>query len=159
MNSKKDLNQKAKLIRIEGKILSKQSSFEVDGQLLRQIYYASVVLAVALSSLFGILYGFSTTLSFVVGSFFSLGSVLTLGFCVRRMVKPGSSIKTKRWLGLIALGKYALIAVGFYALVKAEWLNVYSLAVGVALVQLAVILEAIKLMVLVLLHNSLGRNG
>ena len=137
----------------------KESSFGVDGQFLRQIYYLSLGLMIILSVVFEIVFGFLTTISFVVGSFFSLGSVLTLGFCVRRMVKPGSSTKTKRWLGLIALGKYALIAVGFYALVKAEWLNVYSLAVGVALVQLAVILEAIKLMVLVLLHNSPSRNG
>ena len=137
----------------------KESSFGVDGRFLPQIYYLSLGLMIVLSVVFGVVFGFLTAISFVVGSFFSLGSVLTLGFCVRRMVKPGSSTKTKRWLGLIALGKYALIAVGFYALVKAEWLNVYSLAVGVALVQLAVILEAIKLMVLVLLHNSPSRNG
>lgn len=134
--------------------MSKGSSFEVDGWSLKQIYYLSLVLMVIFSVVFGIVYGFPTATSFVVGSFFSLGSILTLDVFVRRMVKPGSSTKTERWLGLIALGKYALIAVGFYALVKAEWLNVYSLAVGVALVQLAVILEAIKLMVLVLLRNS-----
>ena len=158
MNSKKDLNQKAKLIRIKGKILSKQSSFEVDGQLLRQIYYASVVLAVALSSLFGILYGFSTTLSFVVGSFFSLGAILTLEFVVRLMVRPGSSAKTKRWLSLGALGKYALISIGFYFLMKANWLNTYSFAIGVGLVQIVVILKAIKLMVLIPLHNKTDKS-
>ena len=158
MNSKKDLNQKAKLIRIKGKILSKQSSFEVDGQLLRQIYYASVVLAVALSSLFGILYGFSTTLSFVVGSFFSLGAILTLEFVVRLMVRPGSSAKTKRWLSLVALGKYALISIGFYFLMKANWLNTYSFAIGVGLVQIVVILKAIKLMVLIPLHNKTDKS-
>ena len=139
--------------------MSKQSSFEVDGRFLRQIYYLSVVLTIVLSVLFGIVYGFPTALSFVVGSFFSLGSIFTLEFVVRLMVKPGSSTKTKRWLGLIALGKYSLIAVGFYALVKAEWLNVYSLAVGVVLVQLVVILKAIKLMVLVLLRNSTSKNS
>lgn len=158
MNSKKDLNQKAKLIRIKGKILSKQSSFEVDGQLLRQIYYASVVLAVALSSLFGILYGFSTTLSFVVGSFFSLGAILTLEFVVRLMVRPGSSAKTKKWLSLVALGKYALISIGFYFLMKANWLNTYSFAIGVGLVQIVVILKAIKLMVLIPLHNKTDKS-
>jgi len=158
LNSKKDLNQKAKLIRIKGKILSKQSSFEVDGQLLRQIYYASVVLAVALSSLFGILYGFSTTLSFVVGSFFSLGAILTLEFVVRLMVRPGSSAKTKRWLSLVALGKYALISIGFYFLMKANWLNTYSFAIGVGLVQIVVILKAIKLMVLIPLHNKTDKS-
>ena len=139
--------------------MSKGSSFEVDGWSLKQIYYLSLVLMVIFSVVFGIVYGFPTATSFVVGSFFSLGSILTLDVFVRRMVKSGSSTKTERWLGLIALGKYALIAVGFYALVKAEWLNVYSLAVGVALVQLAVILEAIKLMVLVLLRNSTSKNG
>ena len=139
--------------------MSKRSSFEVDGRFLRQIYYLSVVLTIVLSVLFGIVYGFPTALSFVVGSFFSLGSIFTLEFVVRLMVKPGSSTKTKRWLGLIALGKYSLIAVGFYALVKAEWLNVYSLAVGVVLVQLVVILKAIKLMVLVLLRNRTSKNS
>jgi hypothetical protein len=139
--------------------MSKRSSFEVDGRFLRQIYYLSLVLAIILSAFFGILYGFPTALSFVVGSCFSLGSIFTLEFVVRLMVKPGSSTKTKRWLGLIALGKYSLIAVGFYALVKAEWLNVYSLAVGVVLVQLVVILKAIKLMVLVLLRNSTSKNS
>ena len=139
--------------------MSKRSSFVVDGRFLRQIYYLSWVLAIILSAFFGILYGFPTALSFVVGSFFSLGSIFTLEFVVRLMVKPGSSTKTKRWLGLIALGKYSLIAVGFYALVKAEWLNVYSLAVGVVLVQLVVILKAIKLMVLVLLRNSTSKNS
>ena len=139
--------------------MSKRSSFEVDGRFLRQIYYLSLVLAIILSAFFGILYGFPTALSFVVGSFFSLGSISTLEFVVRLMVKPGSSTKTKRWLGLIALGKYSLIAVGFYALVKVEWLNVYSLAVGVVLVQLVVILKAIKLMVLVLLRNSTSKNS
>ena len=139
--------------------MSKRSSFEVDGRFLRQIYYLSLVLTIVLSVLFGIVYGFPTALSFVVGSFFSLGSIFTLEFVVRLMVKPGSSTKTKRWLGLIALGKYSLISVGFYALVKAEWLNVYSLAVGVVLVQLVVILKAIKLMVLVLLRNSTSKNS
>ena len=139
--------------------MSKRSSFEVDGRFLRQIYYLSLVLAIILSAFFGILYDFPTALSFVVGSFFSLGSIFTLEFVVRLMVKPGSSTKTKRWLGLIALGKYSLISVGFYALVKAEWLNVYSLAVGVVLVQLVVILKAIKLMVLVLLRNSTSKNS
>ena len=114
---------------------------------------------IVLSVVFGVVFGFLTTISFVVGSFFSFGSVFTLDFVVRLMVKPGSSTKTKRWLGLIALGKYSLIAVGFYALVKAEWLNVYSLAVGVVLVQLVVILKAIKLMVLVLLRNSTSKNS
>ena len=139
--------------------MSKQSSFEVDGRFLRQIYYLSVVLTIVLSVLFGIVYGFPTALSFVVGSFFSLGAIFTLELVVRLMVRPGSSARTKRWLGLIALGKYSLIAVGFYALVKAEWLNVYSLAVGVVLVQLVVILKAIKLMVLVLLRNSTSKNS
>ena len=138
--------------------MPKQSSFEVDGQLLRQIYYASVVLAVALSSLFGILYGFSTTLSFVVGSFFSLGAILTLEFVVRRMGRPGSSAKTKRGLSLVALGKYALISIGFYFLMKANWLNTYSFAIGVGLVQIVVILKAIKLMVLIPLHNKTDKS-
>ncbi|HHZ92061.1 TPA: hypothetical protein EYN98_28235 [Candidatus Poribacteria bacterium] len=139
--------------------MPKQSSFEVDGQFLRQVYYLTVILAVVLTALFGIIYGFPTALSFVVGSFLSLGAVLVLEFVVRLMVKPGSSTKTKRWLGLIALGKYTFIFVGFYFLMKADWLNIYSLAVGVGLVQVVVILKAIKLMVLILLGNNTSKNS
>ncbi|MEE3193312.1 MAG: hypothetical protein VX289_02245 [Candidatus Poribacteria bacterium] len=139
--------------------MSKQSSFEVDGRFLRQIYYLSVVLTIVLSVLFGIVYGFPTALSFVVGSFFSLGAIFTLELVVRLMVRPGSSARTKRWLGLIALGKYSFIAIGFYALIKAKWLNIYSLAIGVGLVQLVIILKAIKLMVLILLRNSTSKNS
>ena len=74
------------------------------------------------------------------------------------MVRPGSTAKTKRWLGLVALGKYAFISIGFYFLMKANWLNTYSFAIGVGLVQIAVILKAIKLMVLILLQNKTGKN-
>ena len=140
------------------KILSKETSFEVDGEQLRQIYYATAVLAVIMSTLFGIFYGLPTALSFVIGSFFSLGAILTLEFVVRLMVRPGSTAKTKRWLDLVALGKYAFIAIGFYFLVKASWLNAYSFAIGVGLVQIAVILQAIKLMVLIPLQNKTGKN-
>ena len=142
-------------------ILSKQpqSSFEVDGRFLRQIYYLSVVLAIVMSALFGIVYGFPTALSFVVGSLFSLGAILTLEFVVRLMVRPGSNPKTKRWLSLVALGKYTLIAVGFYFLMKANWLNIYSFAIGVGLIQIVVILKAIKLMVLIPLHSKTNKSS
>ena len=137
--------------------MSKRSSFEVDGRVLKRVYFLAVVLTVVLSALFGIVYGFPTALSFVVGSFFSLGAILTLEFVVRRMVEPGSSTKTKRWLSLIALGKYAVIFVGFYVLMKVDWLNIYSFAVGVGLVQLVVILKALKLMMLILLRNNISK--
>ena len=140
------------------KIVPKKTSFEVDGQLLREIYYATAVLAVIMSTFFGMFYGLPTALSFVIGSFFSLGAILTLEFVVRLMVRPGSTAKTKRWLDLVALGKYAFISIGFYFLMKASWLNTYSFAIGVGLVQIAVILKAIKLMVLIPLQNKTGKN-
>jgi hypothetical protein len=112
-----------------------------------------------MSALFGIVYGFPTALSFVVGSLFSLGAILTLEFVVRLMVRPGSKPKTKRWLSLVALGKYTLIAVGFYFLMKANWLNIYSFAIGVGLIQIVVILKAIKLMVLIPLHSKTNKSS
>ena len=138
--------------------MSKSSSFEVDGWPLKQIYYLSLFLMIVISVVFGIVYGFPTATSFVVGSFFSLGAILTLEFVVRLMVRPGSTAKVNRWLGLVALGKYAFISIGFYFLMKANWLNIYSFAIGVGLVQIAVILQAIKLMVLIPLQNKAGEN-
>ena len=140
------------------KILSKKTSFGVDGQLLRQIYYATAVLGAVMSTFFGMFYGLPTALSFVIGSFFSLGAILTLEFVVRLMVRPGSTAKVNRWLGLVALGKYAFISIGFYFLMKANWLNIYSFAIGVGLVQIAVSLQAIKLMVLIPLQNKAREN-
>ena len=115
-------------------------------------------MAIILSTLFGIFYGLPAALSLVIGSLFSLGAILTLEFVVRLMGRPGSTAKANRWLSLVALGKYAFISIGFYFLMKANWLNIYSFAIGVGLVQIAVILQAIKLMVLIPLQNKTGEN-
>ena len=99
-------------------------------------------------------YGLPAGLSFAVGSLLSLSAILSLEFIIRRMVKPGSSPRTKRWLGFIALAKYTIIFVGFYLLTKANWLNVYALAAGIGLVQVVIILKAVVMMVAILSKNN-----
>ena len=104
---------------------------EMDDRFLHRVYRLSTILALLVTA---------------IGSLFSLGAILSLDFVIRRMVKPGSSTKTKRWLGFIALGKFTIIFVGFGLLTKADWLNVYTLAAGVGLVQVVIILKAHGLM-------------
>ena len=128
--------------------------FEVDDRFLQQVYRLTTVLALITTPILWAVYGLPAGLSFAVGSLFSLSAILSLEFIIRRMVKPGGSPRTKRWLGFIALGKYTIIFVGFYLLTKANWLNVYTLAVGVGLVQVVIILKAIMLMIGILSKNN-----
>ena len=121
--------------------------FEVDDRFLRQVYRLTTILALVATPILWAVYGLPAGLSFAIGSLFSLSAILSLEFIIRRMVKPGGSSRTKRWLGFIALGKYTIIFVGFYLLTKADWLNVYTLAAGVGLVQVVIILKAIVLMI------------
>ena len=128
--------------------------FEVDDRFLRQVYRLTTILALVTMPILWAVYGLPAGLSFAIGSIFSLSAILSLEFIIRRMVKPGGSPWTKRWLGFIALGKYTIIFVGFYFLTKANWLNVYTLAAGVGLVQVVIILKAIVLMIGILSKND-----
>jgi hypothetical protein len=131
-----------------------QTPFEADDRFLRQIYRLSAILALLVTPMLWAVYGFPSGLSFAIGSLFSLSAILSLEFVIRRVVKPGGTPKTKRWFGFIALGKYTLIFVGFYFLMKANWLNVYTLAAGVGLVQVVIILKAVGLMVGILFKGD-----
>jgi hypothetical protein len=128
--------------------------FEVDDRFLQQVYRLTTVLALIATPILWAVYGLPASLSFAIGSLFSLSAILSLEFIIRRMVKPGGSPWTKRWLGFIALGKYTIIFVGFYLLTKADWLNAYTLAAGVGLVQVVIILKAIVLMIGILSNNN-----
>ena len=131
-----------------------RAPLEVDDQFLRQVYRLTTVLALIAMPILWAVYGLPASLSFAVGSLLSLSAILSLEFIIRRMVKPGGSPRTKRWLGFIALGKYTIIFAGFYFLTKANWLNVYTLAAGVGLVQVVIILKAIVMMIGILSKNN-----
>ncbi len=128
--------------------------FEVDDRFLRQIYRLTTALALVATPILWVVYGLPAGLSFAIGSLLSLSAILSLEFIIRRMIKLGSSPRTKRWLGFIVLGKYTVIFVGFYFLTKANWLNPYTLAAGVGLVQVVIILKAIALMIGILSKNN-----
>ena len=134
--------------------MSPRAPIELDDRFLQQVYRLSTVLAfIATAVLWGI-YGFPSGLSFAIGSLFSLGAVLALEIVIRRMVVPGAPSKAKRWLGFIALGKFTVIFAGFFFLMKANWLNIYTLAAGVGLVQVVIILKAFGLMVGILFRGG-----
>ena len=134
--------------------MSSQSPFEVDDRFLRQVYRLTVVLAILGTVILWSVYGTPEGLSFAIGGFLSLSAILSLEFVVRRLVKPGGPSRAKRWIGFILLGKYTVIFGGFYLLMKADWLNVYALAVGIGVVQLVIILKAVKLMVRILFSDK-----
>ena len=131
-----------------------RAPFEVDDRFLLQVYRLTSILALIGMPILWAVYGLPAGLSFAIGSLLSLSAILSLEFIIRRMVKPGGSPRTKRWLGFIALGKYTVIFVGFYFLTKANWLNVYTLAAGVGLVQVVIILKAVVLMIGILFKNN-----
>ena len=131
-----------------------RTPFEIDDRFLLQVYRLTTVLALITIPILWVVRGLPASLSFAIGSLLSLSTILLLEFFIRRMVKPGSSQRTKRWLGFIALGKYAIIFVGFYLLTKADWLDVYTLAAGIGLVQVVIILKAIVMMIGILSKNN-----
>ncbi len=135
-----------------------RAPFEVDDQFLRQVYRLTTILALIAMPILWAVYGLPAGLSFAIGSLLSLSAILSLEFIIRCMVKPSGSPRTKRWLGFIALGKYTIIFVGFYLLTKANWLNVYTLAAGVGLVQVVIILKAVGLMMGILFKNDTTKN-
>ena len=134
--------------------MSSQSPFEVDDNFLRQVYRLTVVLGVIGAVILWTVYGTAVGLSFAIGGFLSLSAILSLEYVVRRLVKPGGPSRAKRWIGFILLGKYTVIFGGFYLLMKTDWLNVYSLAAGIGVVQLVIILKAVKLMTGILFSDK-----
>ena len=113
---------------------------------IRHIYILTICLTVVISA---VLLGFkrSALPSFLIGSAISLSLFWSLEFAVRRLVRPGKTKRTKYLLGFIALGKYTVLGGLLYLLFKMEWMNIYALAGGIALVQGAIIVKAIILIV------------
>lgn len=129
------------------------SQIQVDDRFLRQVYRLTLILSVVVTGVLCI-YGLPIGLSFAIGSLLSLSMLWSLEFVVRRMITPGKSARTKRWLALIALGKYTILFGGLYFLIRVDWLNVYALAGGIGLVQLVIVLKAIGLIVSILRHRD-----
>jgi hypothetical protein len=92
--------------------------------------------------------------SFLIGSAISLSLFWSIEFVVRRLVRPGKTKSTKYLLGFIAIGKYTVLGGLLYLLFKMEWMNIYALAGGIALVQGAIIIKAIGLMVSILSNKD-----
>ena len=80
------------------------SAFEVDDRFIRHIYILSIIFTVLIA---GLLFWFERRAvpSFLIGSAISLSMLWSVEFVVRRLVRPGKSVRTKYLLGAIALGK------------------------------------------------------
>ena len=139
--------------------MKRQSPFELDDRFLRQVYRLSVALgAVGVPVVWGV-YDAPAGLSFMIGSLFSVSAILSLEFVIRRMIKPDSSPKTKRWLGFVMLGKYTIFFGVFYVLMKTNWLNVYALAAGIGVVQIVIVFKAVQMMTAILLKGNTGKHN
>lgn len=122
---------------------------EVGDRFIRQVYVLTICLTVFIAA---VLLGFKRPAvpSFLIGSAISLSLFWSIEFVVRRLVRPGKTKRTKYLLGFIAIGKYTVLGILLYLLFKMEWLDIYALAGGIALVQGAIIIKAMGLMVSIL---------
>ena len=116
---------------------------------IRHIYILTICLTVAIAAVLLVFKRFALP-SFLIGSAISLSLFWSLEFVVRRLIRPGKTKRTKYLLGFIAIGKYTVLGGLLYVLFKMEWMNIYALAGGIALVQGAIIIKAISLMVPIL---------
>jgi hypothetical protein len=130
-----------------------QMPFEVDDRFLRQVYILSLILAIVGTVALSI-YRLPIGMSFAIGSFVSLSLIWSLEFVVRRVIRPAQSPKAKQMLLFIAFGKYTILFVGFYFLIKADWLNVYAFVVGIGLVQAVIVIKAVGMMISILFYKD-----
>ena len=128
---------------------------EVGDRFIRQVYVLTICLTVIVSAVL-LAVKRPALPSFLIGSAISLSLFWSMEFAVRRLIRPGKSKKTKYLLGFIALGKYTVLGVCLYFLFKMDWMNVYALAGGIALVQGAIVIKAIGLMVGILSNKDSG---
>ena len=126
---------------------------EVGDRFIREVYVLTICLTVVIAA---VLLGFIRPAlpSFLIGSVISLSLFWSLEFVVRRLMRPGKTQRTKYLIGFIAFGKYTVLGGLLYLLFKMEWMNIYALAGGIALVQGAIIIKAISLMVSILSNNG-----
>ena len=120
---------------------------------IRHIYILTICLTVVIA---GVLFVFKRLAvpSFLIGSAISLSLFWSLAFVIRRLMRPGKTKRAKYLLGFITLGKYIVLGGLLYLLFKMEWMNIYALAGGIALVQGAIILKAISLAVPILSNKD-----
>ncbi len=128
---------------------------EVGDRFIRQVYVLTICLTVIVSAVLLVVKRPALP-SFLIGSAISLSLFWSMEFAIRRLIRPGKSKKTKYLLGFIALGKYTVLGVCLYFLFKMDWMNVYALAGGIALVQGAIVIKAIGLMVGILSNKDSG---
>lgn len=126
---------------------------EIGDRFIRQVYVLTSCLIAIVTTGLLILKPLALP-SFLIGSTISLSFFWSIEFVVRRLVRPGKTKRTKYLLGFIALGKYTLLGALLYVLFKMEWMDIYAFASGIASVQVAFIIKAVHLMVIVLSNKD-----
>ena len=102
-----------------------KTAFEVDARFIRQVYVLTIILTVLVSAVL-LVFNRAVVPSFLIGSAISMSVLWSIAFTVRRLIRPGKSLKTKYVLSFIAFGKYIVLGVCLFLLFKAKWLNYYA---------------------------------
>jgi hypothetical protein len=103
----------------------------IDLQFLSRVYRIGILADILISCAL-CFYRIKAGLSFAVGGAISLSLLWSLEYIVRRTIVP-SPQKPQRIILPMAFGKYLVIGVAFYFILKYKWLNVPALAAGLGL--------------------------
>ena len=124
--------------------LSKFKSFQVDSNFLRQVYSMTWGTGLFVTPLLVFFFGLPTGVSFGVGSLVSISMLAAMEFVVYKTIDPSNSIRKGKWLfAALTSGKYVILLVLLFFLVRSEWLNIYALTVGITLSQLNIMANAV----------------
>ena len=79
-----------------------------------------------------------------MGSLVSISMLAAMEFVVYKTIDPSNSIRKGKWLfAALTSGKYVILLVLLFFLVRSEWLNIYALTVGITLSQLNIMANAV----------------
>jgi hypothetical protein len=124
----------------------------IDLQFLSRVYRIGILAEILISGAL-CFYRFKAGLSFAVGGAISLSLLWSLEYVVRRVIVH-SPQKTQRIILLMAFGKYLVIGVTFYFILKYQWLNVPALAAGIGLAYAIIFFNAFSILFNALKENS-----
>lgn len=129
---------------MKGQKLSKSKSFQVDSNFLRQVYSLTWGGGLFVTPLLVFFFGLPIGVSFGLGSLVSISMLAAMEFVVCKTIDPSNSIRKGKWLfAALTSGKYVILLVLLFFLVRSEWLNIYALTAGITLSQLTIMVNAV----------------
>jgi hypothetical protein len=132
-----------------------QDKWGIDLRFLSRVYRIGILTDILISCAL-CFYSFKAGLSFAIGGAISLSLLWSLEYVVRRTIVP-SPKKAQRIIIPLAFGKYLVIGVAFYFILKYKWLNVPALAAGLGLAYAIIFFNGFSILFNALKKNSKSR--